>query len=136
MTSASKNPFKSYTSLAIYLENHKTENTLDAFTEAVYNHFSRLDFIDKDILRDFMALDRLSSNRMGMLPNFLKYKTEKIKSYLNFLEKDEKTRKRTAVKRSATFMKTENSFVYVDYDEKNPVTGQYNLCFLQEFENF
>ena len=133
---SSKNAFKSYTSLAIYLENHQISGSLDDFARAVYDHFSSLDCIDKDELRDNMALDRLASNRMGVLPSFLKYKTEKIKSYLNFLEQDEKTRKKNAVKRSATFLKKKNLFAYVDYDEKNSVTGQYNIHFLQENEIF
>ena len=129
---SSENPFKTYTGFAEFLKNKEKNNTLDAFTLLMYEYFSELDFINADLLRDNMALDRLSSNRMGMLPDFLKHRSSEIKKALNALEKNESTKRKQCVKRAATFLKTEKIFVYVDYENKNPVTSQYQIKYLKE----
>ncbi|MBO5212212.1 MAG: DUF4080 domain-containing protein [Clostridia bacterium] len=128
----SEDPFKTYTGFAEFMKNHKNDTSLDAFTLCMLEYFSTLDFLSSDILRDCMALDRLSSNRMGMLPEFLKYRGADIKKALSFLESNESTKRRQGIKRAATFLKTENVFAYVDYDCKNPVTDQYEIKYLRE----
>jgi hypothetical protein len=57
----------------------------------------------------------------------LKIHSPKLKEYLNELEKDPKTKKKQGIKRAITLLSSEDSFVYVDYDFQNPVTGKYEI---------
>lgn len=122
-----ENPFKIYTELGVFVKNNEKIRTLDSFAELVYNYLSALKDVDKNKLRDLMALDRLASNRMGNLPEFLKIHSPKLKELLNMLEENPKTRRKSGVKRAITLMKTKPSAYYVDYDAKNPITGEYKL---------
>jgi hypothetical protein len=115
-----------YKAFSLYLEN-KDAKTLDKLTYEIYRFFSTEAGINKEKLRDMLVLDRLSTNRMGALPEFLKVKTPVIKDTLNQLEKDEKTKRKTNIKRAATVLTTTSEFIYVDYDECDPVTGQYKI---------
>ena len=74
-----------------------------------------------------MALDRLSSNKNGTLPEFLKVHSPKIKQILNELDSNPETRRPKNVKRSATMLVSEDKFVYVDYVEQNKVKNQYKI---------
>jgi hypothetical protein len=80
-------------------------------------------------LRDLLAMDRLSTNRMGVLPDFLKIKFEKIKSILNELDKDEATRRKKGIKRAIAILSSNDEYVYVDYCDADPITGEYLLHF-------
>jgi radical SAM superfamily enzyme YgiQ (UPF0313 family) len=121
-----ESPFQMYKAFSLYLEN-KDAKTLDKLTYEIYRFFSTEAGINKEKLRDMLVLDRLSTNRMGALPEFLKVKTPVIKDTLNQLEKDEKTKRKTNIKRAATVLTTTSEFIYVDYDECDPVTGQYKI---------
>jgi len=121
-----ESPFQMYKELAFYFEENSAR-TLDELTYGIYNFFSSDKKVNKDKLRDMLALDRLSTNRMGALPDFLKVKTPVIKNMLNRLEKDGATMRKAGVKRSGTVMLTTSEFIYVDYDEVDPVNGQYKV---------
>ncbi len=120
-------PFKMYREFSYYLHRYKTGNSLDCFTFDIFSYFSSLDFVNKDVLRDKLAYDRLSVNREGSLPEFLKIHTPLIKEYLNYLEKDPMTKRKKGVKRAATVLPTENRLMYVDYDMADPVHRAYNV---------
>ncbi len=121
-----ESPFQMYKELALYFEDNKAK-TLDELTYGIYVYFSTCEGIDKEKLRDMLALDRLSTNRMGALPDFLKVRTPVIKNMLNHLEKEELTRRMPNVKRAATVLITTSELIYVDYDYCDPVTGQYQV---------
>ena len=74
-----------------------------------------------------MIIDRLSTNRMGKLPDFLKIQSPLTKKLLNSLEDDEKTRKANGIKRSISLLSSMDKYVYVDYDKCNPVTKEYSV---------
>ena len=120
-------PFDLFKGLGEYVKLNEKEHSLDEFTRLIFDYLLDDKRIDPSMLRDCMALDRLASNRMGNLPEFLKIHSPKLKEYLNFLEENPKTKKKSGVKRAITLLKTKKAAVYVDYEEKNPVTGQYNL---------
>ena len=122
-----ENPFKIYTEVGEFVKNNEKERSLDSLSQLAYEYFCGLDCLDDDLLRDYMAIDRLASNRIGTLPEFLKIHSPKIKQILTELDKDEKTRRKFGVKRAITLLKSESSAIYVDYDAKNPVTGEYKL---------
>ena len=121
------NQFKMYKSLALCLENKKNIRTLDDFTYAVYEFFSSDSRVNKAVLRDCLAKDRLSTNKMGALPEFLKFHSPMLKKALNSLEKSEDTRKSKGVKRAATLLISSNELIYVDYENINPVTRSYPI---------
>ncbi len=126
-----ENAFGFYLDCGMYVENNEKTRTLDEFSELVYKFTLKMARVDPFVLRDCMAQDRLATNRMGVLPEFLKVKSPKIKEILVFLDQDPSTRRKKGIKRSATILKSEKSFVYVDYDVKNLVTNEYKVTKLK-----
>ena len=122
-----ENPFSEIMSFGEYCEENSVSNTLDSFTEAVYNYFLEKSGVDKKILRDCLALDRLSTNKMGVLPEFLKVRSPVIKKMLNELEKDKETRREKNVKRAATILLSRPAFAYVDYKNLHKVKKTYKI---------
>ena len=61
------------------------------------------------------------------MPDFLRVRSPEIKWILNELEKNESTKRPAGVKRAATVLETDGSFVYVDYTEPDRLNGQYAL---------
>ena len=122
-----ESPFLMYKGFAEYLSEHKTGNSLDDFSFDVFTYFSSQKHVSADVLRDKMAYDRLSSNREGSLPEFLKIHTPLIKELLNHLESDVKTRRKKGVKRAATVLPTEKCLIYVDYTDYDPVYRSYDV---------
>lgn len=129
LDSLTDDPFDMYEGLAIYVEGHGVKNTLDDFTKAIFDYFSSKNEVDRKILRDTLAIDRLATNRMGALPDFLKVKCENLKKTLNFLETSEKTKSKKNVKRAATALLSEKMVAYVDYDKCNYVTNRFLVRF-------
>lgn len=102
-------------------------NNLDDFTKFVFEFILENTSIDKDLLRDKMAIDRLSTNKMGFLPEFLKIHSPIIKKELLLLDKNEETKRKKGIKRSATVLLTENKLVYVDYDVEDKIKKSYKI---------
>ena len=127
-------PFDIYMGLAEYLKN-RDYSTLDKFTLYLKEHFESFDFVDNDKLRDMLAIDRLATNKMGALPDFLKVKHPSLKKTLNFLERDERTKRPRNVKRAATPMLTENKIAYVDYDQRDYLTNRFLVKFTEIYDN-
>ena len=122
-----ENPFREMIKFAEYCKENLKNNTLDDFTEAVYNYFLGVDGVNKNVLRDMLALDRLSTNKMGVLPEFLKVHSPLIKKILNELERDKETRREKNVKRAATLLLSRPAFVYVDYKNLHKVEKNYKV---------
>ena len=125
--SLTESPFKLIFDFAQFCERRVTANTLDDFTEAIYSYFSKMQGVDEKILRDVLAIDRLSTNKMGVLPEFLKVHSPLIKSHLNLLESSPETRREKGVKRAATVLLSEPSFVYVDYKNADKMKKTYKI---------
>lgn len=113
----------------------RTAKTLDEFTLAAYEYFGTLPFVDRDRLRDVLAIDRLATNRMGALPEFLKIKHPNLKKTLNFLDKNEGTKQHQGIKRAATPLLTENKVAYVDYDHCDYLTNRFLVKFTEICDN-
>ena len=127
LTEIFENQFEMYTSLGKFVQKNEKSKSLDEFSSLVFQYFSSFEGIDKCKLRDCMAIDRLATNRMGTLPEFLKHRTNEIKRLLTELEADPSTRRKKGVKRALTVLSAENSYVYVDYHNKNSVTKEYTV---------
>lgn len=131
LTTCFENPFDMFMDFAGYLSTMKVKNTLDEFTKCIFEYFSKKEMVDVDMLRDKLVIDRLATNRMGALPEFLKIHSSKIKKTLNKLEENEKTRKKNGIKRAAAILQKENKLVYVDYVDINLVTKRYMVNFTE-----
>ena len=124
-------PYEMYKCFSDYILQNGNEKTLDGFTKQIYDYFSTFSFVDKSALRDKMAIDRLATNRMGCLPEFLKVHSLKIKETLNLLEKNADTKRPYGIKRAATVLLTENKLAYVDYDRCDYVTNRFLVKFTE-----
>lgn len=127
LTGLFDSPFSAFEALTEYIMLHPIENTLDAFSRAIYDCFTGYQAVNSAVLRDKMAIDRLSTNRMGALPYFLKVKSPEIKRILNELDKCETTKRKVGVKRSATVLLSENKLVYVDYTEPDKINNKFQI---------
>jgi hypothetical protein len=121
------NAFKTIFDFAKYYKKEKIENSLDAFTKALFEYFSNENICDKNHLRDMLAIDRLSTNKMGSLPEFLKVHSPLLKTTLNELEKSSSSRRKKGIKRAATVLVSEPALIYVDYDEFDKVKKTYKV---------
>lgn len=135
--SNTENVFKVIMDFALYCKKENVKNTLDDFTSSILKFFGGLQYINGRKLRDFLALDRLSTNKMGTLPESIKIHSPIIKKALNELEKEPTTKKEKGVKRAATILPTMSKFIYVDYKNIDKVQKRYkvNEIFIN-FEEF
>ncbi|MBE6663102.1 MAG: DUF4080 domain-containing protein [Ruminococcaceae bacterium] len=121
------NVFDALMKFALFCSDNMVENKLDNFTEAILDYFGSQLYINRRELRDYLALDRLSTNKMGTLPECLKIHSALIKKMLNELEKNPQTRKKKGIKRAATILPSMNEFVYVDYNDLDRVKKAYKI---------
>lgn len=103
----------------------KANIPLDEYLGLVYNFFGSK--TNKTVLRDKMVCDRFSSNSSGVLPECLKIPDPGLKRIKKYLAENMKI----AGKVSCAVLYSENRVVYCDYKKKNPVTGNYELSFLE-----
>lgn len=124
------NPFEIFMNFARFLDENSNviHKTLDDLTKSIFEYFSDFKEINKNKLRDEIVKDRLSTNKNGEVPEFLKIHSPYTKKILLNLEKNKKTRKPSGIKRAISLMSTEKKAVYVDYINQNPVTKQFELC--------
>jgi radical SAM superfamily enzyme YgiQ (UPF0313 family) len=121
-------PFALFSGFGEYAAVKGTEKIpLDGYTALVFEYFSVQKGIDKVVLRDMMACDRLSTNSSGKLPNVLRIRDTALKSAVNELEGNEATRSIKGIKRGSALLYSEHCAVYVDYQDKNPINGEFSL---------
>lgn len=98
---------------------------LDRYVCLVYEYFSSFRGVDKMRLRDLMILDRISTNNSDVIPSCLKVPDDRLK----------KLRRQVVGHSSVAILYSENAVVYCDYsEEKNPVTGQWDIKRIDEIK--
>lgn len=117
-------PFDLFASFGEFTRD-KANIPLDEYFGLVYNFF--VSKTDKNVLRDRMVCDRLSSNSSGVLPECLKVPDVRLKRIKKYLAENMKIKGKV----SCAVLYSENRVVYCDYKKKNPVTGNYELSFLE-----
>lgn len=122
-------PFEMYMGLTRYLNGVDANESLDAFTQNVFDYFSTFESISAAELRDCLAIDRLATNKMGALPDFLKNYSPFLKQRLNELEKNPSTKRARGVKRASTVLMSKPYLAYVDYTERDYVTNRFLVKF-------
>lgn len=108
---------------AEFCEN-KASKSLDELLLLFYQYFSNKS--DKLKLRDLLLCDRISSNSSNIIPEVLKIEDKRIKQIKKYLKENIKIKGRF----SCAILYTESKAVYCSYTNKNPVTGQYELNYL------
>lgn len=117
-------PFDLFASFGEFTRN-KTNIPLDEYLGLVYNFF--VSKANKNVLRDRLVCDRLSSNSSGVLPECLKISDVRLRRIKKYLAENMKIKGKV----SCAVLYSENKVVYCDYKKKNPVTGNYELSFLE-----
>ena len=121
-------PFRLFAAAGAYLnENGRPRMSLDELTALVYDCLSTSPEVDKKALRDMMVLDRLATDPGGRLPEVLWIPDPRRKKVLTAINTAEESRLQKGVKRGFTVLASENAAVWVDYTERDPVTGEYDL---------
>ncbi len=103
----------------------KSNIPLDEYTSLVYNFFGRK--TDRMRLRDALVCDRLSSNPSGIIPACLKIPDNRLRRIKKHLSENMKIDGKIA----CAILYSENRVVYCDYKNKNPVTENYGLSFME-----
>lgn len=98
--------------------------SLDDYTTLLFEYFSNKPLVDKMKLRDLMVCDRLSTDSSGRIPKILQVKDKKLREFKIYLDK---TSPKKGVKRGVAVLYSKPTAVYVEYENKNPVTGEYKL---------
>jgi len=121
-------PFELFLKFGLLASEHGTQNiSLNDYITLIFEYFSVQKSIDKIKLRDAMVCDYLATNASGLLPPILEIKDSEHKKAKMFLDNNCTTRQPKGVKRGLALLYSENCAVYVDYEEKNPVTLEYQL---------
>ncbi len=103
--------------------------SLDRYLEECFAFFSIKPNIDKFKLRDYMLLDRISTNSSGVIPACLKVEDVNLKKAKAFLDSREKTKKQKGIKRTVAKLYAKDIFVFCDYSKKDIISKEYKLNF-------
>lgn len=123
-------PFELFCRIGIYIkEKGLKSNSADSYADALYSFFAEELLLDNSEIRDVMVIDRISTNASGNLPQSLRIFDKRLKNIRLYLEGDEKTRRPQGVKRMVAILYTKGKYVYVDYKNKDKVTGKFLLNF-------
>ena len=103
----------------------KTNIPLDEYISLVYNFFGSK--TEKMRLHDALVCDRLSSNPSGIIPSCLKIPDTRLRRIKKHISENMKLDGKIA----CAILYSENRVVYCDYKNKNPVTENYGLSFME-----
>ena len=117
-------PFDMFASFGEFTSDKKNI-PLDEYLGLVYNFFGSK--TDKTKLRDALVCDRLSSNASGVLPDVLKIKDDRLRRIKKHLSENLQIKGKVG----CAILYSENKVVYCDYKKKNPVTGNYELSYME-----
>ncbi|MEG2770041.1 MAG: DUF4080 domain-containing protein, partial [Oscillospiraceae bacterium] len=112
------------------------KTALDEFCENAYRYLCTINGVDKTILRDTMALDRLATNSMGRLPSCLKVKDDDLKKAVIALAANADTAPKKAMRRGVVLLYSQNKKVaWVDYAEnlRDKVSKKWQINFKENW---
>lgn len=121
-------PFELFSEFGVFMREQTVMRlSLDEYTASIFTYFCQKTGVDRMILRDIMVCDRLATNASGLLPPVLRIDNANLKKIKRRLNESDDTRQQKGIKRGLEWLYSENCAVYVDYKEKNSVTGEYKL---------
>ncbi len=116
------NPYRLFKSFGEFSKTKYGTSIFD-FYEKVLEFFSEI--IPQKKLIDLMKEQWIKTNSSGKLPACIK--NESMGALLKELDKNPLTKRKKAVKRAAVYLKTSEELIWVDYEHKDPVTGEYTI---------
>lgn len=119
-------PFRLFTAAGRFMADHMPKApALDHFSQMICQIFEELPGVGGEELRDRLICDRLATNP-SRLPEFLKAEDVRLKPLVVELN-GVVGRPKKGIRRGFAWLSSEKALVYVDYENKNPVTGEYAL---------
>ncbi len=97
--------------------------SLDEYSDRLFSLFS--DKLDAMQLRDEMILDRLSTNASGKIPKCLRVEDDRLKKAKQLTQEFKPVKK--GIKRAVALLYFKEKTIFVDYDEKDAVSGEYKI---------
>ncbi|MEG2697577.1 MAG: DUF4080 domain-containing protein [Ruthenibacterium sp.] len=130
LSATKQSPFAFYCALgraakAAGLATHHV--ALDAYTAFLYETLAALPQVDKMLLRDAMVRDRLAVNSTGRLPAALQIQDKNLAKATRALAADPASAPKPGAARGVALLYGARRVCFVDYTQKNPVTGRYFL---------
>ena len=101
--------------------------TLDAYTAFLYGALAAMPGIEKMPLRDAMVCDRLATNATGRLPAALHIADGNLEKAVKALAQNPATAPLPQTRRGVALLYGAKQVCFVDYTQKNRVTGRYLL---------
>ncbi|MBR2079965.1 MAG: DUF4080 domain-containing protein [Clostridia bacterium] len=128
-------PFDLFIEMADFLleKGEKGSIPLDKYTNLAFEFFSSLEGVDRAVLRDKMLLDRITTNNSDVIPEALKVEDKKLRKVKKAFAKLYPPKK--GEKRTVAILYTENKAVLVKYENKTPVSGEYEYSELKLIED-
>ncbi|MBR2417839.1 MAG: DUF4080 domain-containing protein [Clostridia bacterium] len=128
-------PFDLFIEMADFLleKGEKGSIPLDKYTNLAFEFFSSLEGVDRAVLRDKMLLDRITTNNSDVIPEALKVEDKKLRKVKKAFAKLYPPKK--GEKRTVAILYTENKAVLVKYENKNPVSGEYEYSEIKLIED-
>lgn len=128
-------PFDLFIKMADFLleKGEKGSIPLDKYTNLAFEFFSSFEGVDRAVLRDKMLLDRITTNNSDVIPEALKVEDKKLSKVKKAFAKLYPPKK--GEKRTVAILYTENKAVLVRYENKNPVSGEYEYSEIKLIED-
>ena len=128
MAASGLSPFDFYCRLGAAGARRGTANIpLDDYTAFLYEWCAALPGVEGACLRDALVRDRLATNATGRLPRCLHVADAMLARAVKRLAQSPATAPLPGVRRGVAILYGARQVVFVDYTQKNPVTGRYLL---------
>lgn len=128
MAASGLSPFDFYCRLGAAGARRGTANIpLDDYTAFLYEWCAALPGAEEACLRDALVRDRLATNATGHLPRCLHVADAMLARAVKRLAQSPATAPLPGVRRGVALLYGARQVVFVDYTQKNPVTGRYLL---------
>lgn len=109
---------------------------LESYTQKAFEYFASIKAVNKERLRDIMALDYLSFNSTGKLAKVLQVKDAQLKQAVKQLAKNPHTAPLKGVKRGVAIIYSSGEAAYADYTQQSAVTSRYEVKTVRLIELF
>ena len=108
-------------------ENTTNGMALDELTALTLEYYGKMQGVDKLVLRDYMVCDRLATNASGKLPVSLQVSDKRLGYYIARQKSTFKKEGGLNGRQGYAILYSQNVFICVRYDEKDPVTGEFGI---------
>jgi radical SAM superfamily enzyme YgiQ (UPF0313 family) len=117
-------PFDLFLQIGGIFDSHEGGLSLDQTTELFFSFTQKLPHVSKGALRDAMALDRISTDNTGRLPECLHIPDVRLGQALNQLKKEHEPGSKLG---ACILYDGGERLLWTDYTRRHPVTGEYDV---------